>query len=281
MYCARELGLIILTQLLLCFQMLAQGNCTIYPENSGERKACELSYQALEFRQGSKESQLLFDEAIRTGPNFAYAYYQKAVPFYKRGMFAEGVSLINQAIKLEPENYLHYRAYWYFYQKSYDCAIKDLEELYTVHNTNYVTTPGGELEMRLLLALAYAQKNEFTKGIRWINDLMEEYKKLPHLKGIFDHFCLGVLYFLNQQYDLAEKQFKDQLLIDSDFANTYYYLGLIENMRFNTAEAQKFFSQALSKMNRKNGGYSTNLFAEFNTSKEDIVKMIQPNHLEN
>ena len=49
-------------------------------------------------KQGSKESQLLFDKAISMGPKYAYAYYQKSVPYFKRGLFAEGLSLITKAI---------------------------------------------------------------------------------------------------------------------------------------------------------------------------------------
>ena len=153
--------------------LLGQGNCLLYAEGSGERSACELSYRALEYKQGSKESQFLFDQAIEIGPNYAWAYYEKSVPFFKRGLFAEGVFLINKAIELEPQNYLYYRAYWYFYNRSYELCIKDLEELYTVYKTFYTTTPGGEMEMRVILALAYAQSGNVSKGINWILNLMD------------------------------------------------------------------------------------------------------------
>lgn len=267
---------VVFISLIFNFHLLfAQGNCLIYPEDSGERKACELSYKAIEYRQGSKESQLLFDEAIRVGPKYAWAYYEKSVPFFKRGLFAEGVSLINKAIELDPKNYLFYRAYWYFYYRSYELSIRDIEDLYTNHKTTFTTTPGGELEMRLLLAMAHAHTGNVQRGIDWIINMMDSFKDQPHLKGIYDHFCLGVLYFKNKQYDLAEAEFEKQLEIDSKFADTYYYLGLLKEKESNRKMANDYFKQSLDKMEGLNGGYSANIFTEFNTYKEDLEKKLQ------
>ena len=84
----------------------AQTNCFIYPEGSGERKACELSYKAIEYRQGSKESQILFDSAIAVGPKFAWAYYEKSVPYFKRGFLHEGLQILNKAIEFRTHRIL-------------------------------------------------------------------------------------------------------------------------------------------------------------------------------
>jgi len=189
-------------------------------------------------------------------------------------LFAEGVSLISKAIELAPKEYLYYRAYWFFYNRSYEMSIKDLEELYTVHKAAYVTTPGGELEMRLLLAMAYAHTGDVEKGKSWILNLMDKYKERPHLKGIYDHFCLGLLYYKNNQLELAEAEFQKQLGVDDAFADTYYYLGLINQKKSNKVMADEYFGQALARMNKEHGGYSANLFTEFNTYKEDIQKML-------
>ena len=250
--------------------LVSQGNCLVYPEDSGERIACELSYRAVEYRQGSKESQLLFDQAIKLGPKYAWAYYEKSVPFFKRGLFAEGVKLINKAIELEPQHYLYYRAYWYFYNRSFDLCIKDLEELYTHYNPPYTSTPGGELEMRLLLGMAHAQTGNLTKGINWVLHLMNAYKDQPHLKGYYDHFCLGVLYFKNGQLTFALDEFEKQLTVDENFADTYYYLGLIKKKEGDHELADSYFQEALNKFKGSEDGYSINIFTAFNTYQEDI-----------
>ncbi len=249
----------------------AQGNCLIYPEGSGERKACELCYEAgSTYRQGSAEKQLYLDSAIRVGPKYAWAYYQKSIAFFKRGLLADGLKLINRAIELEPENYLYYRAYWYFQHQSYEYCIKDLEDLYTTHNMSYMTTPGGSLEMRILLAMSYAQSGDPEKGIHWVKHLMEFYQKEPNLKGVFDHHVLGILYYENQQWDLAEAEFQKQLIMEDQFADTYYYLGLIEEQRSMYASATGYFKQSHERMQGLHGGYSRNSFQRFNVDIEDV-----------
>lgn len=247
-----------------------QGNCLVYPADSDERIACELSYRALEYPQGSQPSQLLFDAAIRIGPNYAWAYYEKSVPFFKRGLLAEGVSLINKAIELEPRNYLYYRAYWYFYNRSYEYCISDLEELYTVHQASYVTTPSGELEMRVILALAHAQSGDVARGIYWMLDLKEYCEGQPSLRGYYDHFCLGLLYYMDHKYALAESEFEKQINFHSEFADTYYYLGLIKARISDFSAAEAYWQQALAKFKGEDGGYSVNFFTEFNINQKDV-----------
>ncbi len=272
MFCYKFLGALIFAVLIPNSKITAQGNCLLFEANSGERKACELCYKASKFRQGSKASQLLFDEAIKVGSKFAYAYYQKSVPFFKRGMFAEGKMLIDKAISLEPQNYLFYRAYYYFYNRSYKLCRRDLEELYSNHGANYVTTPGGELEMRILLGISYGMEGKYNEGINWMLNLMEKYKALPHLKGFYDHYCLGRLYYENNQTDLAQAEFEKQLLINDQFADTFYYLGLIKEKQKEIEKATTYYQMALDKMNGKNGGFSSSIFADYNVTK-DMVEM--------
>ncbi|MEO0732962.1 MAG: hypothetical protein AAFZ52_09010 [Bacteroidota bacterium] len=242
--------------------VIGQGNCLVYPAESGERLACELSYRAVTYKQGSKESQDLFDAAIRIGPKYAWAYYEKSVPFFKRGLLAEGVSLINKAIELEPQNYLSYRAYWYFQHRSYPLCIEDLEELYGVHDAFFVSVPGGELEMRILLAFAYAQTGNLAKGITWMQHLMERTQGQPALKGYYDHFALGLLYYENDQFTLAKAELVKQLELNDRFADTYYYLGRIADQKADAAAAQAYYRQALACLNGEGGGYSLNLFPD-------------------
>ncbi len=256
-----------------CFchlSLKAQGNCLIYAEGSDERKACEYGYKAIEHRQGSLESQLLLNQAIELNPNYAWAYYQKSVPYFKRGMFAEGLGLINKAIELEPKRYLFYRAYYYFYNRSYDYCIKDLEQLYTQHEQSYITTPGGALEMRLLLAMSYAQKGDVPAGINWIHHLMDFYQAEPRLKGAYDHYCLGVLYFKNDQLDLAEEEFARQIEFNETFATSYYYLGLIKQKQELHSLAEEYFREAHARMKGEKDGYNLNIFGEWNVYEEDI-----------
>jgi len=258
-------------------KLTGQGNCLLFPEGSGERKACELSYDAIKYRQGSKESQLLFDKAIKVGPKYAWAYYQKSVPFFKRGLFSQGTSLINKAIELEPENYLYYRAYWYFYNRSYSLSIQDLEELYSIHKVNYVTNPSGELEMRNLLGMAYALTGKPDKGVAWSEDLIASYNDQPHLLGDYDYHIAGILYYMDGQYLKAETALLKQIEIDDGFADAHYYLGKTYLKRNKHDEAMIAFANAKSRLQGNAGGYSVNFFTEFNVRLSDVEKVLKEN----
>jgi len=91
------------------------------------------------------------------------------------------------------------------------------------------------------------------------------------LKGLYDHYCFGILYFEKKQYELAFKEFEKQLDVNKDFADTYYYLGMIKEKDTQYNLAKEYYKQALDKIARINGGYSTNLFTEFSIDK-NIVK---------
>lgn len=272
MFCYKWISVFVFFFVVDVGHIIAQGNCLLYGEGSGERIACELSYEAIKYRQGSKESQMIFDEAIKAGPNYAWAYYQKSVPFFKRALFADGIKLINKAIELEPENYLHYRAYWYFYNRSYKMCASDLDRLYGKHQVSYISTPGGELEMRLLLGMSLARIGELTKGIEWVEHLMNIYKERPNLKGFYDHYVLGFLYYENGDLAKAKKELEKQIEVEPKFADTYYYLGLIERQGGDEALARRHFNQAKERMKRNGGGYSANLFADFNLFLKDVER---------
>jgi len=250
-----------------CVSAHGQGNCLIYPEKSGERIACELSYRAIEYRQGSKASQLLFDAAIEIGPNYAYAYYQKSVPYFKRGLIHEGVQLLNKAIALEPINYLCYRAYWYYSHRSYSACINDLERYYTLLNGPIKFTPGGDMEMRMLLGMTYAQINKPAKALESVQNAFKSYGSDTYLIGAYDYHILGILFYENGQLDDAVEAFKKQIILNENFADSYYYLGLVRKNQFNRIESKKLFEESLDKFEGQKGGFSFNGFLDFNVTK--------------
>ncbi len=196
--------------LLSSLMSYGQGNCLLYPENSGERKACELSYKAIEYPQGSAASQMLFDSAISIGPRYAYAYYQKSVPYFKHGLLSEGIQLLNKAIELDPRSYLCYRAYWYFSHLSYAHCIADLERYYSAMEGQMAFTPGGDMEMRLLLAVSYAKTGDLDRGINTILQCIGSYELESHI-GLYDHYILGVLYYENGDMQKAAEALENQI----------------------------------------------------------------------
>lgn len=269
--CCDNLKLILLTLIGMVsyFSGHAQGNCLIYPEGSGERTACEMSYRALEYRQGSKESQMVFDSAIEIGPKYAWAYYEKSVPFFKRGMLNEGVKLLNKAIELDPKRYLTYRAYWYFSHQSYGACIADLERYYATLNGTMDFTPGGDMEMKMLLGLSYAKTGDLVKGIAQVRDRIDTYESDAYV-GSYDYHVLGILLFENEQFDEAAVAFESQIALNEYFADSYYYMGLIRKYQGEEIEARNWFQESLDRFEGRKGGHSFNGFIDFNVTKQDV-----------
>ena len=234
--------LLVLAVLSVCASR-AQPNCHIYSENDPKRKACELSHEAIKYQQGSRASQELFDAAIATAPDFAWAYYEKSVPYFKRGFLHKGLQILNKAVDLSPLDYLCYRAYWYWQYRNYELCIDDLETYYALPKAYYQTTPGGEKDMRIILGLAYSKIGNFKKGIEVINNCMSTYETEIDF-GYADYLSLGILYFFNTEYDKAESALKEQLSIIENTAEVYYFMGLIHLKKENIRKAKLNFKKA-------------------------------------
>lgn len=250
----------------------SQPNCFIYPEGSGERKACELSYKAIEHPQGSKASQILFDEAIAIGPKFAWAYYEKSVPYLKRGFLHKGLQILNNAIELEPREFICYRAYWYWQYKNYELCIKDLETYYGLPKIYTQLTPGGDKDMRIILGLCYWKVGQIEKGISIIKNCIDSYKTKDDI-GYTDYQTLGMLYVLNGQYNNAIDALNNQLDINDDMVDTYYFLGLAHLKSSNTEKALTTFNKALSKIKEPNR--FRNINSGFVIVESDVLEQIQ------
>jgi len=228
-----------------CFSLFGQGNCLIYPEESGERKACEICSKPVEFSQGSRESQMHFDSAIAVGPKYAWAYYQKSVAYLKRGFLHEGLQNLDKAVELEPVNYLCNRAYWFWQYKNYKLCVRDLETYYALPNAYLQFTPGGEKNMKLILGLAYAKTGDYENAIRTVENHLKTYESEGEF-GYSDYHTLGMLYVFTEQFDKAIEAFEKQFAIIDDIAGSYYYLGLAYKGKGEFKNANIQFQKALS-----------------------------------
>ena len=263
-------SIIIILLLGSSLSLLGQDNCLIYPEGSGERKACELSYKAVEHAQGSRESQVIFDSAIAVGPKYAWAYYEKSVPYLKRGFLFEGLQILKEAVKLEPVNYLCYRASWYWAYRNYDLCIEDLEKYYSLPDAYMQFTPGGEMNMKIILGLAYAENSNYEKAIKTIDDCINSYKSKDDI-GFSDYHTLGLLYVQEKQYDQAIEAFEKQFTIIDNIAESYYFLGLAYKGKSNFQEANIQFGKALALFNDIN---RHRVFNGFRVDEHDVKKEI-------
>ncbi len=225
-----------------------QGNCLLYPKGSNERKACRLGETTRNYKQGSKESQVLFDSITSLSPNYAWAYKEKSVPYFKRGFILEGLRILNKAVNLEPENHIPYRAYWYFANRNYKKCIEDLETYYALPNAYHnELTPGGDMDMRLLLGMSYAKQGDLKKAISTVEKCIDSYEKEMEF-GLLDYYILGMLYVKDTQYNKAIEVLNKQLETNTELAEIYYYLGLAYDGVLKTTKAQNAYKKALEKL---------------------------------
>lgn len=121
--------------------------------------------------QGTKASQLQFDKAIELCPSFDYAYFEKAVPYLKRGDFITWRKLIDKAVELNPTGHLGYRG-WCKYQfiRDYRGAIRDLEKLDSLTSFDIGYSINGDYQLNIAKALCYKALGQKTKAIEIIEN---------------------------------------------------------------------------------------------------------------
>ncbi len=256
--------------LLFCVNVNGQVNCHIYPKGSSMRKACELSHKAIEYRQGSRKSQELFDASISTDPNFSWSYMEKSVPFFKRGLLLEGLKLLNKAVELEPEYYLCYRAFWYFQYQNYKLCVRDLERYYSLPNAYNEQTPGGDRDMRILLGMSYAKLGNLKKAIEVVEECINQNEIDYYLT---DYAVLGMFYFKNKEYQKALKVLKKQIKIANNFPDAHYYMGLTYQKINQPQKARHHFKKAYELFNTPNR--INNLYLCYRIYKKDVAKFIE------
>ncbi|WP_196895232.1 tetratricopeptide repeat protein [Aureivirga marina] len=228
----------------------AQVNCLIYPENSDERKSCEITNEALTYEQGSKKSQMLLDKAILLNPKNDFALKEKSVPFLKRGFILEGMEILNKAVEANPRDNLDYRAYWFFALGNYKMCVEDLERYYALPNAfPYIYTSGGDMDMRLLLAMSYAKLNQNKKGLDVMKKYVDSYEDTSDI-GNLDYYVLGMLYYKNGEFENAINAIEKQMAILPNKYGNYYYAALSHKALGNTEKAKEILKDAMSKFSK-------------------------------
>ncbi len=196
-------------------------NCNLFEDDCKE--ACVEAEQAIMHSQGSKASQIHFDKSIELCPTFAYSYYEKAVPFAKRGSVSEWNKLMDNAVKYNPEEYLGQRGwYHFFFMHNYQASITDIERLQTLYGDTDIGVTGDAMyHLHILRALCYKGLGEKQKAIDCIETQMA---KADHYLGFYDYLHLGVLYL---EMDKPEKAIEvlTQQIESNEWSEAYFYRG--------------------------------------------------------
>ena len=222
---------------------LAQPNCNIYHMNGNDScyQACQIATSGLG-SQGSQISQLRFDQAIALCPQLDYAYFEKAVPYLKRGDFNTWKQLIDRAVALNPKEHLGYRG-WCRYQflRDYEGAIRDIETLDSIKTTDIGYGITGDYHLHIARALCYKALGEKQKAIQIILAQLgvKDYTPLN-----LDYIHLGVLYLETGEPEKAITCFNKSVETNDYYAEAYYYRALAFRKLGKTADFQQDIARA-------------------------------------
>lgn len=221
----------------------SQPNCEIF-KSKGDTKcyeACVLASEA-EARQGYRDSQEKFDKAIALCPTLDYAYFEKSVPYLKRGDFVTWKKLIDQAVALNSWH-LGYRG-WCRYQflRDYRGAIEDFEKLQKVTPGEIGYSQNGDYQLNIVKALCYSALGEKSKAIQIIET---QFKQKNYSPMAYDYLHLGVIKLDVGDLDGSIDALKKSISANDYLAENYYYLGMAHVKKDENKQAREYFEKAL------------------------------------
>lgn len=223
--------------------LYAQPNCNVYKMNNDLEcyRACLIGVRD-GAPQGSKASQLQFDSAIAICPTFDYAYFEKAVPYLKRGDFIHWKKLIDKAVALNPTAHLGYRG-WCRYQfvRDYRGAIRDFERLDSLLGYDIGYSINGDYHLNVAKALCYKAIGQNAKAIQIIEEQLSQKNYTPMT---YDYLHLGVLKMESGDLTGGIDCLKRSIALNDYFAEAHYYLGLIYKMQKHTKAYQESMLKA-------------------------------------
>jgi len=225
----------------------SQPNCNIYKMDNNQPcfEACVAATNG-ESAQGTKASQEQFDRAIELCPSFDYAYFEKAVPYLKRGDFVTWKELIDKAVELNPTRHLGYRG-WCRYQfvRDYMGAIRDFEKLDSLSGHNIGYSINGDYHLNVAKALCYKAIGQKVKALEIIEKQLSEKDYRP---WTYDYLHLGVLKMETGDTEGAIEYLKKSIEYNDYLAEPYYYLAIIykkknsiEEYRVNIERAKTYY----------------------------------------
>jgi tetratricopeptide (TPR) repeat protein len=236
--------LIVLSFAFITAHLTAQVNCNVYKYNGDEAcyKACVAYNKGEQLAQGSRESQVLFDEAIKHCPNFDYAWMEKSVPYLKNGDFVNWKKLIDEAVRLNPSGHLGYRGWCRFqFLRDYKGAIRDIELLDSIRQYDIGYSVNGDYHLKIALALCYKMIGQKEKAIGIIERQLAvpDYSVLP-----FDYLHLGVLKLETGDIVGAIATLQKQIEFNDYLAETYYYLSQCYERKADIKESLSLMEKA-------------------------------------
>lgn len=260
--------LLITTCLFVICSSFGPPNRNLYKNNPDCYQACIEAEYAIMHRQGSKESQIHFDKSIALCPTFEYSFYEKGVPYVKRGQNADWKPLIDRAVELKPKEFLMHRGWCnYMFLHNYQAALDDIDELERITEYDLGMTGDGNFHLNIIRALCYRGLGDTTKAIEMIE---KQVNQPDYDAGLYDYFYLGVMYWQTKQYNKSHKAFLKQKDLN-DVADVNYYLALTYNQLGDYEAYRNTLLKALNQYEKSEHIYNGYRHYEDEVFKSDIT----------
>lgn len=174
--------------------------------------------------QGSPSNQHFLDAAIFFNPKLAKAYMEKSVPFNKRGDYANGMFYLNQAVVLQPREYLGYRGWLKLYMlHDYEGSVSDLLS-YDALTPSFDDYPWGE-NIYFLLGINYLQLNQPNHSLQYFQRASDVERRQFGSKYVnpYNYLYSSIAYITLHQYPAAVQQLDSLLYLNPKCAEATYY----------------------------------------------------------
>ena len=203
----------------------------------------------------SARRQLYLDSALFLAPQYAWLWQQKAMPLFKQKKYELGLPYLDSAVKYDPEEWLDYRAFMKcIFQKAYEASLIDFDASLLLKG-NIATVQ--DHPYNFYKALCFLQLNKFEKASILLEGIIQE--QGSHLGKDWIHplnwFYLGVAYYEQGKYYIADSCFSSCLELNKNFADCKYYKALCKEK---TQEWENALNLMLNAQEDLKNGYSMN-----------------------
>ncbi len=199
--------------------------------NLGFTLLCFFVCNLLFFSPACVEASNISQESI------AYNNYLKGLLFDDSGEYEKAKAAYQKAIKFDSESWdIHYNlALDYLRLRDFKGAEKEFKVLLK-------TKPYAE-KIRFLLALVYSYSSKYKAAVNEYHKLLE--RPLLELNEADIRYSLAQLYFMQEEFDRAEGEYKEILEDNPKDSYAHFYLGYIYSEASKTDSAIKEFNRAL------------------------------------
>ena len=269
--------LVLLTGMQWC---RCQVNCRIFTDSS-HIKACRLYNASDSFLQGSRKAQQYLDSAIRICPDFAEAWREISVAYLKRGDFFTWRAYMDKAVDLKPYPFLGVRGWCRFkFLRDYEGALNDLQKFDTISNFHPAYSGDGNYHLYIVMALCERELGNYPQALHYFSlgiDSMLSQQGQSWV-GFSDYLHRAVTKMRMKDYEGALSDLSNQIKKYDNFAEIYYYQGLIHSIMHHEKEALTDLEKAKALVS--SGHHLSDIYCElpdevFITDIEEAISQIK------